>query len=272
MKLDLHMHTTCSDGSWSPEAVVRGAYRGGLDVISVTDHDTAAGYEPARAAAEELALHVIPGIEVSSTFQGRDIHILGYFFDPEAEAIKDHAQRAGRRRDERMLEMLDRLGAQGIEIAFEEVEAVAGPERGVLGRPHLAGALVRAGHAHSVADAFHRLIGDDCPAFVPTRLLVPDEAVDVIALSGGISIWAHPPSDLVDALLPGLLDAGLDGMEVYRPRNRREDTMRLESICRTRGLLISGGSDWHAPDAGPELGDFHVEADEIEALLEAGRL
>lgn len=272
MKLDLHVHTTASDGSWSPEAVVQGAYRGGLDVISVTDHDTAAGYGPARAAAEDLALHVIPGIEVSSTFQGRDVHILGYFFDPEAEAITGHAERAGRRRDERMREMLGRLADQGVEIGFEAVEAVAGPDRGVLGRPHLAGALVQGGHAGSVADAFHRLIGDDCAAFVPTRLLAPREAVDVVRRGGGISIWAHPPSDLVDALLPGLLEAGLGGLEVYRPRNRREETARLESICRSRGLLISGGSDWHTPDSGAELGHFHVEADEIEELLEAGRL
>ena len=270
MKLDLHVHTTASDGAWSPEAVVRGALEGGLDVIAVTDHDTAAAYRPAAAASEGLPLEVIAGIEVSSTFQGQDIHVLGYFVDPASDAIAGHGARAGRRREERMREMIQRLRDQDVNVSFEEVEAAAGPDRVVIGRPHLAQALVEGGHATSVYDAFGRLIGDDCAAFVPTHLLEPMEAVEVILAGGGVPIWAHPPGDLVDTLLPPMLEAGLRGLEVYRPRNRRADTLRLEAICKGRGLLLTGGSDWHSPDGGSALGDFFVTADEVEGLLAAG--
>ncbi|NNF11811.1 MAG: PHP domain-containing protein [Gemmatimonadetes bacterium] len=266
------MHTTASDGSWSPGAVVRGASEGGLDVISITDHDTAAAVPAARDVARDRRIEVIPGIEVSSTFGRDDIHILGYFIDPESDAIVHHSQRAGARREERMKEMLALLSDDGIEVDFSEVEAAAGPDRVVIGRPHLAQALVETGHAKSVYDAFDNLIGDDAPAFVPTHLLEPAEAVEVVLEGGGIPIWAHPPGELVDTLLPGLLDAGLRGLEVYRPRNRRSEIMRFESICKTAGLLMTGGSDWHGPEGRGSLGDFHVRAEEIERFLEAGGL
>lgn len=266
------MHTTASDGAWSPEAVVRGAAEGGLDVISITDHDTSAGVAPAQEVARDLRIQVIPGIEVSSTFQRQDIHILGYFVDPDSDAIRRHSARAGSRREERMQEMLELLEGEGIEVSFDEVEEAAGPDRVVIGRPHLAQALVAGGHVSSVYEAFDNLIGDDSPAFVPTHLLEPNEAVEVVVEGGGIAMWAHPPGDLVDTLLPGLLDAGLSGLEVYRPRNRRSEVLRFEAICRSAGLLMSGGSDWHSPDGGNALGDFHVTADEVEGLLEVGGL
>ena len=163
-----------------------------------------------------------------------------------------------------------RLSDQGVGVGYADVEAAAGPDCGVIGRPHLARALVAGGFASSVHDAFRRLIGDDSAAFVPTHLLEPTEAVELILAAGGIPVWAHPPGDLVDTLLPSLIDAGLRGLEVYRPRHRRGEVLRYESICRSTGLLMSGGSDWHAPDHGAQLGDFHVTADEVEALLAAG--
>lgn len=272
MRLDLHIHTTASDGSWSPQAVVEGAAKGGLDVISITDHDTTAAVGPAKRAARDLRIHVIPGIEVSSTHEGRDVHVLGYFVDPESAPLVAHGKRAAQRREDRMREMLERLAAQGIVIDYSAVERVAGPEGVVIGRPHLAGALVEAGHATSSWDAFDRLIGDDSEAFVPTHLLDPVGAVELILESEGIPIWAHPPGDMIDDLLPTLKEAGLRGLEVYRPRHKRSQVLRLESICKSTGLLMSGGSDWHNPDRGTELGDFHVTGDEIEGLLQAGGL
>ena len=270
MRLDLHIHTTASDGSWSPEAVVRGAAKGGLDVISITDHDTTAGFERANALACDLNVQVVPGIEVSTTVEGRDIHVLGYFFDPNSQELLEHAKRALARREERMREMIGLLAEQGIDLSFEQVEEAAGPDRGVIGRPHLAKALVEAGHAASVPETFIRLIGDDSPAFVPVDMLEPAGAVELILAAGGVPIWAHPPGDLVDSLLPSLVRAGLRGLEVYRPRNKRAHVLRYEAICRTSQLLMSGGSDWHTPDAGPALGDFHIKGDEIADLLEAG--
>lgn len=272
MRLDLHIHSTASDGSWSPEAVVRGAAKGGLDVIALTDHDTTAGFRLAAAVGRELDVQVVAGIEVSSTFEGRDVHVLGFFIDADAPAMVAYGERAVRCREERMREMVARLASSGIEVTYEAVEAAAGPDRVVIGRPHLATALVEAGYAESISDAFNALIGDDSEAFVPTRLLDPGGAVELIIEASGIPIWAHPPGDLVDKLLPGLLEAGLRGLEVYRPRHRQSQVLRFEAICRSSDLLMSGGSDWHGPERGAALGDFHVTADEVEGLLEAGGL
>jgi hypothetical protein len=272
MRLDLHIHTTASDGSWSPEAVVRGAAEGGLDVIAITDHDTTAGVERARTAAADLNVQVVPGIEVSASHASQDVHVLGYWIDVSSPGLIAYTQRAERRREERMREMVDRLRTSGISMDFEAVERAAGPDRGVIGRPHLAAALVEAGHASSVADAFNRLIGDDHEAFVTTSMLDPGGAVELIVEAGGIPIWAHPPPELLDTLLPAMRQVGLRGLEVYRPRGRRTDVLRLEEICGLGGLLLSGGSDWHTPDYGSKLGDFWVEADEVAGLLGAGGL
>lgn len=270
MRLDLHMHTTASDGAWSPRAVVEGAAAGRLDVISVTDHDTTAGVAAAQDHAVGLRIQVIPGIEVSSSHGGRDVHVLGYFVDPSSDAMVRHATRAGNSRDERMAEMVRRLGEQGVEVSMASVHEAAGPDRGVIGRPHLARALIEAGHASSMHDAFNSLIGDDSDAFVPLDLLDPSEAIEVILEGGGIPVWAHPPGDMIDELLPGMIAAGLRGLEVYRPRHKRSEVLRLESICKSASLLATGGSDWHTPDYGSSLGDFHVTADEVEGLLRAG--
>jgi predicted metal-dependent phosphoesterase TrpH len=270
MRLDLHIHSSASDGAWSPEAVVKGARAGGLDVIAITDHDTVGGFAAADRVGQEIDLQVVPALEVSSTHRGVDIHVLGYFVDPDAPSLTVHTERAGRRRHERMREMLGRLGAQGIHVTYEAVERVAGPARNVVGRPHLAKALVAAGHASSVSDAFDRLIGDKHPAFVPTELLDPVGAVEVVRNAGGVPVWAHPPGDLVDELLPSMMRAGLRGLEVWRPRNHATDVLRYEAICRTSGLVTSGGSDWHSPDGGAVLGDFFVGAEDVEALLAAG--
>jgi 3',5'-nucleoside bisphosphate phosphatase len=270
MKLDLHIHTTASDGSWTPEEVVAGAAAGGLDLIAIADHDTTAAVATAQEVGRSQRVQVIPALEVSSTQDGRDIHVLGYFVDPESPAMTRHGQRAGARREERMREMIDRLAEQGVEVDYEEVVTAAGPGARSIGRPHLARVLVDRGFATSVPESFVSLIGDRSPAFVPTHLMTPGDAIRLILEAGGIPIWAHPPRDLVDTLLPSLVADGLAGLEVYRPTHRRDRVIRYERICRTAGLLMSGGSDWHNPDSGVELGDFFVTADEVEAFLEAG--
>ena len=272
MRVDLHIHSTASDGTWSPEAVVRGAAEGGLDVIALADHDTVAGYEAAAAVGREVRVQVVPGIEVSSTHAGREIHILGFFVDPRSAVLLDHTERAGRRREERMHEMIERLVAAGREVTFQDVEHAAGPERVNIGRPHLAKALIERGHVATMHEAFDTLIGDAHDAFVPMHLLEPAGAVEVVLGAGGIPIWAHPPGDLVDPLLRPLIDAGLRGLEVYRPKHRNNSVVRLEQLCRSSGLLMSGGSDWHGPEGGSVLGDFFVGADEIPRLLEEGGL
>lgn len=268
MQLDLHLHSTASDGTQSPASVVEAALRARLDVIALTDHDTTVGVEAAQAAARGHPLQVIPGIEVSSTSGVGDVHILGYFVDPAHPAIVEHARWAGARREERMHRMIEHLRAQGIEIRFEDVEAVAGADRGSLARPHLARALLAAGYVSSVAEAFDRYIGDDGPAYLPTRLLDPEGAVAIVLEGGGLPVWAHPDPLHVDALLPGLLRAGLRGIEALRPRHSPERTRLLSAAASSAGLFVTGGSDWHGPEGG-ELGRWRVEATEIGGFLEA---
>ena len=269
MRLDLHIHSTASDGAWSPAAVAERAV-GRLDVIAITDHDTIAGVDQARLAVAGMPLHVIPAVELSSTYRGRDIHVLGYFVDPAAPVLLEHAALAMGVRERRMEEMIRRLGEQGIHVAMESVLQAAGPERGSIGRPHLARVLVEAGHAESIPQAFDRWIGDVHSAFVPTSLVDPSEAIAVVRAAGGIAVWAHPPADLIDTLLPGLVRDGLRGIEVYRPRTAPEQAVRLERTARTAGLVVTGGSDWHTPEAGSEIGDFHVTGEDLAHFLEEG--
>ncbi len=270
MRLDLHIHTTASDGALSPGAVLEAAAKGRLDVIALADHDTMAGFRRLQERGIQGAIQVIPALEVSSTMERRELHFLGYFVDPGAEAILNHEDRAVRLREKRMLGMVQRLEEQGVPVPFDAVLAAAGPEGGALSRPHLARAMVGAGHVSNVPEAFDRFIGDEHPAFIPTALLSPEEAIQLILGAGGIPVWAHPPENQIETLLPRLVQAGLRGLEVYRPRHDPRYTLRLEGFCRAWKLLLGGGSDWHGPDRGSDLGDFYVTGEEVAALLEEG--
>ena len=253
----------------SPPEVVGLAADGGLDVLAITDHDTVAGIPKAMDAVAEIPLLLIPGIEVSSTHEGEEYHILGYFVDPQADSLNTHERHALGGRESRMGEMVDRLCRQGLLIEMADVLDAAGPDRSAIGRPHLARALALKGYAKSVPDAFDRLIGDDHPAFVPTRLATPEEAIRLILEAGGIPVWAHPPMDVLYRLLPVFMEAGLKGLEVYRPRSTPRHVGKLERAAETAGLLMTGGSDWHDPERDP-LGSFFVTEEQVGRLIEAG--
>lgn len=268
MRLDLHVHTTASDGALTPAQVVAAAVAGGLDVIAVTDHDTAAGVAPARAAAEGEHLTVVAATELSSTHESHDIHILGYGIDPVHPAIEAHRARARRLRLERMSAMLGLLAEIDVHVTLAEVTDQAGPDGEILGRPHLARALVKGGWVDDFRGAFDRYIADDGPAFVPTDLQTPVEAIDTIRAAGGVSVWAHPPRSLFDDLLPTLVEAGLDGLEALRPGNSGSWTRTLRSAAGEHGLLVSGGSDWHNRDRNVELGAWWVTRDRIATLAD----
>jgi len=270
MRLDLHIHTTASDGDLPPQDVLARCEAARLDVIALADHDTTAGVRRLNRLGVQGPIQVVPALEVSSTMDQRELHFLGFFVDPYADVVFRHEERAIRLREKRMQGMIQRLGDQGIEVTLEAVAAVAGPDRTALSRPHLARALVGAGYVTTVPEAFDRYIGDGHPAFLPTSLLSPEEAIELILDAGGIPVWAHPPEDRVESLLPRLVQAGLRGLEVYRPRHPARYTLRLEGLCRAWKLVVTGGSDWHGPDRGAELGDFFVTAEEVSALLEEG--
>ena len=266
MRHDLHIHTTASDGALSPTAIVEAAVDGGLDVIAITDHDTTAGVAEARAAAEGSDLTVLSGIEVSSTWAGREVHVLGYGVDPGADAVRGLDARARERRLERMAEMVGRLDALGIHVTMEDVLRAAGPDHHMIGRPHLARALVEAGHASSIANAFDRWIADHHPAFVPTDLGDPRLAIETVCAAGGIPVWAHPPHDLLDPLLAGMVDAGLRGLEAFRPNHSARMEKRLRDAASEHGLVVTGGSDWHNLERNDPLGAFWVTSGKIRAF------
>jgi hypothetical protein len=188
--------------------------------------------------------------------------------DADNPELVAHADTAVRGREARMRTMVKRLKDQGVDLPFEKVRDAA--ESGAaIGRPHLARALVAQGFAESVPRAFDLYIGNDRPAYVPTRFLDAREAIELIRKAGGVSVWAHPPGHLVGELMPALADLGLEGIEVYRPRAPGDRVLRLEQAARARGLVMSGGSDWHGPDDGP-LGEFRVRSEDVMGLLEAG--
>ena len=270
MKLDLHVHSTASDGTVSPEEVVERAIAGGLDVLALSDHDTIAGVERAIEAARGRMLHIIPAIEMSSTFEGTDIHILGYFVDVRSEAFVRHTRRNHECRDARMAEMVERLALQGVTITRRQLDEQRGSADVAYSRPHLARALAKAGYVASVGQAFARLIGNDCPAYAPTRIATPEEVTRVILDAGGIPVWAHPSAEYFRRLLPRLVDAGLAGLEAYRARRVYVKMGELEEAARREGLVLTGGSDWHGPEGGSELGDFYVTGEEVGGFLAAG--
>jgi predicted metal-dependent phosphoesterase TrpH len=272
VRADLHIHTTASDGSWAPEAVVRGALLGELDLVAIADHDTTLSVRPAIQAAQGTPLHVVPALELSTSRQARELHILAYFIDLDAPPLRRHEERARTSRLLRMETMVARLKQAGVGVEMEAVLSAAGGDHGVVGRPHLALALVRAGLVGSIEEAFDLYIGDRLPAFEPTALLDPVEGIALAGACGGIAVWAHPPGDLVDGLLPELVRAGLRGLETYRPQSQPQQVRRLEGVARSAGLLTTGGSDWHSPERNEPLGTFHVAGSRIGRFLEAGGL
>ena len=268
MRIDLHIHSTASDGSLLPAEVVAAAATGGLDLMALTDHDSTDGVGAAVAAGAASGVRVVPALEVSTHHRAGEQHILGYFVDPADAALEAYVHSARNRRRDRMTGMLERLAELGVHVTMEQVLAVA-PEAGMVGRPHLARALTDAGHVHTPSAAFDRWIGDGGPAYLPSALLTPTEAIAMIHGAGGVAVWAHPRPDVFRNELPALAEAGLDGVECWRPRNLPVDTELFVTTSRARGLLTTGGSDWHGEWHGP-LGSFAVDADQVRGLLEWG--
>lgn len=248
--IDLHLHTTASDGTLSPAALVRRAAEAGLTILSVTDHDTVAGLPEARATASSRGIRLIDGIEITAVEGTRDVHMLAYFFDPENPALLDFlaAQRADRVR--RVEEMAARLHALGAPIDSSRLlQAVAREPGRSVGRPQLAAALVAAGFAESRDDAFDRLLGDDAPAYVPRRGATPGEVIALVAAAGGIVSLAHPGLLGQDAIVPRLANEGLAAIEVCHSDHDAADERHYRELAASLGTAVSGGSDFHGDSA-----------------------
>ena len=267
--IDLHLHTTASDGTLTPSALVARAAAAGLRIIAITDHDTLDGLAEARAAAAAHGLRVIDGVEITAVENHRDVHMLGYFVDPANAELTDFlsAQRADRLR--RIRDIGDRLAALALPIDVESLLAEGARKPGrSIGRPQIAAALVAAGHARDRDDAFDRLIGSDCPAYVPRRGASPDDVIEIVRRAAGIVSMAHPALTRQDHIIPRLASAGLAALEVRHSDHDALAEQHYRALAAQHGLAASGGSDFHGDTAhrAATLGSVVLSFDDFSAL------
>jgi 3',5'-nucleoside bisphosphate phosphatase len=244
--IDLHMHTVASDGRSTPEDLVERAQQAGIRTLSVTDHDTMAAVDAATAHAASLGMTVVPGIEITSVYEGKDVHVLAYYLPPDAPGLQDMLTSQRRQRVDRAKEIADRLHALGAPIDVDALVAAASAPGGKsLARPQIAQALIAAGHVRDVPEAFERYLGEDSPAYVPHRGASPHDVVALIRRGGGIASLAHPGYRPRDEMIPGLVDVGLDALEAYHSSHTPEAEAHYLSLAALHGLLVTGGSDYH---------------------------
>ncbi len=243
MRVDLHLHTYYSDGVYSPAQVVMKAKENGLDIISIVDHDTTDGLDEAIEVGKEIGVEVIPGIELSSSINGTDIHILGYFIDWRDENFQTHLRVFRELRIQRAKRMVEKLNALNIPLEFESVIEMS--KTSAVGRVHIANALVRYGFVGDLYEAFNKYLGVGCPAYEKNIELSPRKAIKLISDVGGLSFIAHPGKYLSEVDLASLIELGIDGIEVIHPSHNDELVKYYRSIADEYFLLESGGSDFH---------------------------
>lgn len=240
---DLHLHTVFSDGTYKPEELVEKAYKTGLSAIAVVDHDTVAGVSLSIAAARERNIEVIPGIELTAEYDGLEVHILGYLLDYKHEELLGTLDALGENRRARVYKILDKLNELGIKLDPQAVFDLA--SHGTAGRLHIARVMEKAGVVRSTAEAFHRYIGDNCPAYVCGFRFSPLQAIELIKKFSGIAVLAHPYLLHNDALILEFIKCGIQGIEVYYPEHTQSMINLYLGLAKEHGLLVTGGSDCH---------------------------
>ena len=266
-RIDLHMHSNASDGTFAPDEVARMAAGNGVEVFALTDHDTLDGLPAAAACAHRDGIRLIPGVELSVSEEGMDVHLLAYGFDETDPSLLAAVRRYREGRRERARKILSRLKGLGIRIALEEVEEIA--SGGALGRPHVAEALLRGGHVETFNESFQRYLGHHAPAYVPKPRVALEEVTTIVREAGGVTILAHPGTLNRDHLIPAWSRRGLDGIEVWHSKHDAAAIERYQGFSRMHGLLMTGGSDYHGERTpGVVIGSVPVP-DEILAPLDA---
>jgi hypothetical protein len=274
--IDLHTHSTASDGLYAPKDLLQQAQQAGLKTLALTDHDSTEGIEEAAETAQQRNIDFIPGIELNTDVDGGEIHVLGYFLDyqhPAFQATLKVLRDARVRRGERMVELLNE---QGIHISWQRVRELA---QGSVGRPHVAKALLEAGYVQSIGEAFDKYIGSGLPAYVPRYKLSPVDAIRLINSANGLAVIAHPIGfpglDKLRTWLPELQKAGMVGLETYYGPYSHKDEQTLLSLAKQYNLIPTGGTDFHGPGIHPTpLGGRFVPQEAVDRLktLKAARL
>lgn len=266
--IDLHLHTTASDGALGPAALVARAASAGITTLAVTDHDTTGGLDEARTAASARGMRLVNGIEITAVEGNRDVHVLGYFFDQENPALRSFLEAQSQDRIRRVKEMAEQLAVLGVAIDADPIVREGLATGRSVGRPHVAAALLAAGHVQTRDEAFDRFLENGRPAFISRRGASPDEVVNIITAAGGVASLAHPGLAGMDAILPRLAGAGLHALEVRHTDHDDEIEARYRRLAADLGLAVSAGSDFH-DDTGRRrcgLGQISLTAQEFAAL------
>jgi predicted metal-dependent phosphoesterase TrpH len=249
---DLHVHTTASDGLWEPVRIFGSAKKIGLKGIAVTDHDTIAALELCSSLSSEYNIEFIPGIEISTDNNGFEVHILGYYVDYKNNELLNFLNNLQIQRENRAVNIVNKLNNMGISINFDEVKDEAGIEVKSIGRPHIARVLVKKGYFKDTSEVFKYLINRDKPAYVEKPKIPIEAAVNIIKNSGGIPVLAHPFTDTgfvkgseFEGFLKQIIDYGIKGIEVYHTMHSRDDEKYLLKVSKTFNLAVTGGSDFH---------------------------
>jgi predicted metal-dependent phosphoesterase TrpH len=263
MFIDLHTHTTCSDGTLSPEALVQYAQKKNLKAVAVTDHDSVSGNERALKEGEKIGIEVIPGVELSAECSEGNLHILGLYVDSESDFLKKATQQLQKKRRERNLKILETLNEFGIYINKDDFI-----ENAYLGRPNIASNLVQSGHVSSIDEAFEKFLKRGAPAYIRREKLSKMETLEAVVKAGGIPVLAHPvtvsnPEDIIEQLIC----EGLKGIEVYYPSHSYKDILYFKSLAQKYDLIMTGGSDFHGSHKPHiDLGCMHVPAHLLDSL------
>jgi predicted metal-dependent phosphoesterase TrpH len=271
--VDLHLHTTASDGRLSPRQLVEQAVLGGVSIMAVTDHDTTAAVAEVSGVASARGVEAISGIEITSVEHGRDVHILGYFLNPDHPALTRFLVNQRAARVARAEAIADRLAALGMPIDVAPLLAEVSTQSGrSIGRPQIARAMVAAGHVADVGEAFARWLGQGRPGFIARQGTSPERVIDIIHQAGGLASVAHPGKTAIDARIPALASAGLDALEAYHPDHDPAMVTHYVALARTHRLLLTGGSDFHGdPSHGRFPGSVPLPSDEWGRLRDARR-
>jgi predicted metal-dependent phosphoesterase TrpH len=270
--VDLHTHSTASDGLLTPTELARAAHATGLSTIALTDHETTDGVDEAQLVARTLGVEVIAGVEINSADELGAVHFLGYFVDGSDAALQEVLRKIRDARANRAREMLARLETLGMPLDWERVQTLAGKGASIA-RPHIARALIEQGYVVSVSEAFEKHIGNGKPAYVDRFRLAPREAIARIHAAGGLIVLAHPAVSGTLDRIEALQELGLDGIEVYYAEHRPQDIVRLKAIAAERDLLMTGGSDFHGWNDGvhANLGEVYVPPECADRLRARAR-
>lgn len=268
MRIDLHVHSTASDGALSPTALVEEARARNIQVVALTDHDTMDGVAEAQAAAERMGIELIAGVELNTDSPAGEVHVLGYYIPLENQAFQELLANRRRARVVRAHKMVERLRTLGMTIEYADVERFAG--QGAVGRPHVARALVAAGYAADVREAFDRWIYTGGPAYVKRESFSPTEAVAAVREAGGVPVLAHPGRIRDQSVIPELIEAGLEGLECYYPEHTPQQTEHYAALAREHDLVVTGGTDFHGPGSPhkTQLGSVPVPPSAVRELAE----